>query len=269
MDEGKDVRKAVREKYGALARAGASAGCGPEGGVTKIGEEYGALEGYFGDADLGLGCGVPTEFARIREGETVLDLGAGAGNDAFVARALVGTGGRVVGVDMTEAMVEKARANCRALGFSNVEFVLGEIEDLPLASNTVDVVISNCVLNLVPDKARAFAEIFRVLRPGGRFSISDVVTTGAWAEDEKRAAEEYVGCVAGASDRDDYLRVVRGAGFVDVAALKERRIDIPRGLPREACASTSQGGGAGVVGDTPAVLSVTVCGEKPRPMEIG
>jgi ubiquinone/menaquinone biosynthesis C-methylase UbiE len=162
----------------------------------------------------------------------------------------------VIGVDMTEAMVEKARSNARRLGFENVEFVVGEIEDLPVAAAAADVVISNCVLNLVPDKARAFAEVFRVLRPGGRFSISDVVTAGEWDEAGKRAAESFVGCVAGASDREDYLATVRAAGFVSVTLAKERRICIPEGdLPQAAAGACTD--------NAAAVLSVTVCGEKP------
>ena len=256
-----DLKSVVREKYGALAVGDGAAGCGPCGGVSNIGEDYSALAGYFPAADLGLGCGIPVEFARIDEGETVLDLGCGAGNDAFVARSLVGARGRVMGVDMTAAMVEKARANARRLGFENVEFVVGEIEDLPVESGTADVVISNCVLNLVPDKARAFGEVFRVLRWGGRFSISDVVTAGAWDEAGKRAAEEYVGCVAGASDKDDYLATVRAAGFVNVALANERRIDIPDGvLPQAATTATP----ACADDNAAAVLSVTVCGEKLR-----
>lgn len=253
MSAPEDLKRAVREKYGALA-AGGAGGCGPCEGLSNIGEDYSALAGYEPDADLGLGCGIPVEFARIAEGETVLDLGAGAGNDAFVARSLVGARGRVIGVDMTEEMVERARANARKLGFENVEFVVGEIEALPVASGAADVVISNCVLNLVPDKARAFAEVFRVLRPGGRFSISDVVTAGEWDEAGKRAAESFVGCVAGASDVEDYLATVRAAGFVNVSVAKRRRIEVPDDVSSQ----PTDGAAAAVV------LSVTVCGEKPR-----
>jgi len=256
-----DLKRVVREKYGALAVGDGAAGCCPGEGVSNIGEDYSALAGYFPAADLGLGCGIPVEFARIDEGETVIDLGSGAGNDAFVARTLVGERGRVIGVDMTEAMVEKARENARRLGFENVEFVVGEIEDLPIDSGAADLVISNCVLNLVPDKARAFAEVFRVLRWGGRFSISDVVTTGAWDGAGKRAAEEYVGCVAGASDKDDYLATVRAAGFVNVAVVKERRIEVPKDVssqPTDGAASAR----AEAINSDAAILSVTVYGEK-------
>ncbi|HEX7177876.1 MAG TPA: arsenite methyltransferase [Pyrinomonadaceae bacterium] len=255
-----DLKRAVREKYGALAVGDGAAGCGPCDGVSNIGEDYSALPGYFPAADLGLGCGIPVEFARINEGETVIDLGSGAGNDAFVARTLVGERGRVIGVDMTEAMVEKAQANARRLGFENVEFIVGEIEDLPVDSGAADIVISNCVLNLVPDKARAFAEVFRVLRWGGRFSISDVVTAGKWEEAGKRAAEEYVGCVAGASDKDDYLATVRAAGFVNVAVAKERRINIPKDVLRETAGAASAR--AEAINSDAVILSVTVYGEK-------
>ena len=253
-----DLKRAVREKYGALAAGDGAVGCCTGVGVSSIGEDYSALAGYFPDADLGLGCGIPVEFARMGEGETVIDLGSGAGNDAFVARSLVGARGRVIGVDMTEAMVEKARSNVSRLGFESVEFVVGEIENLPVASGAADIVISNCVLNLVPDKGRAFAEVFRVLRPGGRFSISDVVTAGAWDEAGKRAAEEFVGCVAGASDREDYLATVRAAGFLNVAVVKERRICIPEGVSSQATTTASA-----CADNVAAVLSVTVCGVKP------
>ena len=247
MKSADEVRRAVREKYDALARGGRPGGGCAADECTNVGEDYAGVEGYFGGADLGLGCGLPTEAAGICEGETVVDLGSGAGNDAFIARARVGASGRVVGVDASASMVEKARENARKLGYGNVEFVRGEIESLPLEGGGADVVISNCVLNLVPDKARAFREIFRVLRRGGRFCISDVVTEGAWEPSLKAAAEEYVGCVAGAPDREEYLAALGAAGFTNVSILKQRRIDMP-----------------GMRGESDArVLSVTVYGEKP------
>lgn len=175
------LRTAVREKYAAVARGEVLSCCGPSGEtdeVNMIGDAYDGVEGYVPDADLGLGCGLPVEHAGLAEGQTVLDLGAGAGLDAFVARRIVGEGGLVLGVDFTPEMVEKARANAAKLGYANVRFEHGDIEALPLAEASVDVVISNCVLNLVPDKARAFAEMARVLRPGGHFCVSDVVTRG-------------------------------------------------------------------------------------------
>lgn len=247
METSVEIRRAVREKYEALARGASRVdGCGPAE-CANVGEDYASVAGYYGGADLGLGCGLPTESAGLFEGEVVIDLGSGAGNDAFVARARVGETGRVVGVDASGAMVERARENAAKLGYANVEFVCGEIESLPLADGGADVVISNCVLNLVPDKARAFSEIFRVLRRGGRFSISDVVTTGAWEPSLKAAAEEYVGCVAGAADKEEYLATVRAAGFANVSVLRERRIEVP-GMRNQA---------------EPCILSVTVYGEKP------
>ena len=174
-----------------------------------IGDAYRSVEGYVAEADLGLGCGVPTEHAGIRPGDTVLDLGAGAGVDAFVARRLVGEEGKVYGVDMTPDMVAKARANAEKLGYRNVEFRLGEIERLPFERDMIDVVISNCVLNLVPEKARAFAEIHRVLRPGAHFCVSDIVASAPLPEGMRNAAALYVGCVAGAEPEADYSPSLR------------------------------------------------------------
>ncbi len=239
------VRASVREKYAEVAlggdlgastsccssAVGTPASCGTPidlaGGIQFIGDDYAAVGGYFAEADLGLGCGVPTEHAGLRPGQTVLDLGSGAGIDAFVARREVGETGHVIGVDMTPEMVAKARANARTMGYANVEFRLGEIEALPVDAGTVDVVVSNCVLNLVPEKARAFAETFRVLRPGGHFCVSDVVTRGAIPAAVRRSAELYAGCVAGAIDEVDYLAGLRAAGFEDVEALTAREIAVP------------------------------------------
>ncbi|MHC2993202.1 arsenite S-adenosylmethyltransferase, partial [Pontibacter sp. HJ8] len=190
-------------------------------------DNYTELEGYNPDADLGLGCGVPTEFARIRKGDTVVDLGSGAGNDCFVARALTGEGGKVIGVDMTEAMIAKARENADKLGFNNVEFRQGEIEAMPIAADRADVVISNCVLNLVPDKRKAFAETFRVLKPGGHFSISDVVLVGELPKAIIAASEMYAGCVSGAIQKEEYLQIIREAGFENITLQKEKAIHVP------------------------------------------
>lgn len=230
MDTETDIKRVVRERYAAAARTsdrccGAAAGKGlaqSELGVNMIGDAYQGVEGYVADADLGLGCGLPTEHAGIKPGDVVLDLGSGAGIDAFVARRIVGETGYVIGVDMTAEMLERARANAEKLGYANVAFRSGEIEALPVEDASVDVVVSNCVLNLVPDKARAFAEIFRVLRPGAHFCVSDIVATAALPEPIRKAAALYVGCVAGALARDEYLRLIAAAGFaaIDVAATK-------------------------------------------------
>jgi arsenite methyltransferase len=225
-----EIKTLVREKYGAIARAGgkgASSGCCADGSLDMIGDAYAAVEGYVADADLALGCGLPTRHAGIAAGDVVLDLGAGAGVDAFVARRLVGEGGRVIGVDMTPSMVERARANASKLGYANVEFRLGEIEALPVEGGTVDVVISNCVLNLVPDKAAAFAETFRVLAPGGHFCVSDIVASGALPDGIRKAAALYVGCVAGAAPEADYLATIRSAGFTDVRIAERKPIPLP------------------------------------------
>lgn len=232
------IRDHVREKYDDIARGGAGPGCGPGCGcgpeddsaaeaVADMSESYSGLEGYSADADLKLGCGLPTELAGIRPGDVVVDLGSGAGNDAFVARSLVGESGRVIGVDFAEAMVTKARENAEKLDAANVEFRLGAIEDLPLEDAMADVVISNCVLNLVPDKARAFAETHRVLRPGGHFCISDIVVEGELPPAVREAAELYAGCVAGASPMEDYRRIIERAGFENVDIPERRRIELP------------------------------------------
>ena len=198
-----EIKSIVRARYGAIAE-GAAQGCGGapgccgDGTLDMIGDAYADLAGYVAEADLGLGCGVPTRYAGMEAGDVVLDLGSGAGIDVFVARRSVGEAGRVIGVDMTEAMIERARANAAKLGYDNVEFRLGEIEQLPVGDDAVDVVISNCVLNLVPDKAQAFAETFRVLKPGGHFCVSDIIATGTLPDGIRRAAALYVGCVAGA-----------------------------------------------------------------------
>lgn len=232
----KNAKEIVKEKYGQIADQDTadnqSCCCGPsccgEGvDYTVFSESYDKLDGYIPDADLGLGCGIPTEFAGIKKGDTVVDLGSGAGNDCFVARALTGSTGKVIGIDMTEPMISKASANVKKLGYDNVEFRLGDIEDMPLESDSTDVVISNCVLNLVPDKNKAFAEIFRILKPGGRLSVSDVVLRGELPEEIKNAAEMYAGCVSGAIDIQKYLDLMALAGLVRIIVQKEKNISIP------------------------------------------
>jgi SAM-dependent methyltransferase/protein-tyrosine-phosphatase len=231
-----DAKGLVKEKYGKIAYqslpAGSSSCCGPSccgdgADYVIFSESYKNLNGYDPEADLGLGCGIPTEFAGIKKGDTVVDLGSGAGNDCFVARALTGDTGEVIGIDMTEQMIEKARNNVKKLGYSNVEFRLGDIEDMPVKSDSTDVVISNCVLNLVPDKGKAFSEIFRILKPGGHLSVSDIVLRGELPEKIKQAAEMYAGCVSGAIEIEEYLRLMTKAGLTNLLIQKEKTIFIP------------------------------------------
>ncbi len=276
--ESEKIKSAVRERYAQIAEADQPTSCcGMEesgkgssccgGGEAKggfsysfIGEDYAKLPGYQPEADLGLGCGLPTELAGIKEGDHVLDLGSGAGNDAFVARRIVGDKGRVTGVDMTPAMVDKAKANNQKLGYSNVGFVLGEIEALPMAENAVDVVISNCVLNLVPDKAKAFQEIFRVLKPGGHFNVSDIVLGAELPPALREQAELYVGCVSGAVLKGEYLGLIQQAGFKDIKIQKERAVEVPREILLKYVTETElrdlEAKGVGI-------FSVTVWGAKP------
>jgi SAM-dependent methyltransferase len=190
-------------------------------------DDYTKLEGYVADADLGLGCGLPTEFAQIKEGDTVIDLGSGAGNDAFIARRITGEKGKVIGIDFTEAMIAKARENAEKLGYNNVEFRQGDIESMPVTANKADVIVSNCVLNLVPNKHKVFSEIYRVLKPGGHFSISDVVLEGALPAKWKEVAELYAGCVSGAIQKSEYLGIIEEAGFANVKLQKDKTIHIP------------------------------------------
>ncbi len=227
------IKNKIKETYTQALTQRCCGGESPEAHTVENGgtfaSDYQHLGGYVADADYGLGCGLPTEVARLAPGQTVLDLGAGAGNDVFVARQVVGEAGRVIGVDMTEAMVARAEENRQKLGYPNVEFILGEIEALPLPEASVDVVVSNCVMNLVPDKAQAYAEVYRVLRPGGHFSISDIVVEGELPPAVREAAELYAGCVAGAVEKTAYLDLIRAAGFPDVAVVRQA----PHHLPDE------------------------------------
>jgi arsenite methyltransferase len=227
-----DIRDVVREKYGAIAESGGGCcggGCGctsGEGVLTQLGYSADQAALVPAGADLGLGCGNPLAHADPRPGETVLDLGSGGGIDCFLAGRAVGRGGHVIGVDMTAAMVSRARATARSQGVTNVEFRLGEIEHLPVADASADLVISNCVVNLSPDKAQAFREAWRALRPGGRLVVSDLVLTHPLSPELQRNVDLYVGCVAGASLKDDYLALIRAAGFADVEVLEERRYTV-------------------------------------------
>ncbi len=227
------IKTSVREKYAAIAEqsaeqnAASCCGVGTPGTYTIMSETYRHLPGYNPEADLGLGCGLPTEFAHIQTGDVVLDLGSGAGNDCFVARAETGPTGKVIGLDFTPAMIERARANAEKLGYHNVEFRQGDIEEMPVSTASVDVVVSNCVLNLVPNKAHVFAEIRRVLRPGGHFSISDVVLQGELPQGLRESAELYAGCVSGAIQLDDYLQLIRESGFENITVQKQKPILVP------------------------------------------
>ena len=235
MKNPKEIKEVVREKYAEIANQSKTvneASCCGVGSCTGVdytvfSEDYSKLKGYNPDADLGLGCGLPTEFALIKEGDVVIDLGSGAGNDAFVARAIAGDKGKVIGIDFTNEMINKARENADKLGFNNVEFRKGDIENMPVTANKADVIISNCVLNLVPDKEKAFKEIFRVLKPGGHFSVSDVVASGELPASIKSGAELYAGCVSGAIIKEEYLGLIEKTGFDNIKVQKERVIEIP------------------------------------------
>lgn len=235
MKSEQEIKEMVRQKYSEIAlqdkETNASSCCGSGCCSTKVynimSEEYNELDGYNPDADLGLGCGLPTQFAKIKKGDTVIDLGSGAGNDCFVARAETGEAGKVIGIDFTEAMINKARINAEKLGFNNVEFRQGDIEKMPVTANVADVIVSNCVLNLVPNKQAVFAEMFRVLKQGGHFSISDIVLTGELPEKIKSAAEMYAGCVASAIDKEEYLSFVTKAGFTKMVIQKDKPIVVP------------------------------------------
>jgi len=235
MSSEQELKELVKQKYSEIAlqdkETNMSSCCGAGGCSTEVynimSDDYSKLEGYNPDADLGLGCGLPTEFAKIKTGDTVIDLGSGAGNDCFVARKLTGEAGKVIGIDFTEAMIAKARDNAEKLGFNNVEFRMGDIEKMPVTADRADVVVSNCVLNLVPNKDNVFKEIYRVLKPGGHFSISDVVLVGELPGKLREAAEMYAGCVSGAIQKDAYLGLIDKNGFKNVVLQKEKAIVIP------------------------------------------
>jgi len=237
MKNESQIKELVREKYSAIAAqsqtqnatscCGATSSCCGDEVYNIMADDYSTLEGYNPDADLGLGCGLPTEFAKIKEGDTVIDLGSGAGNDAFIARRFVGERGKVLGIDFTEPMIKRARANAEKLGLNNVEFRQGDIEDMPVTSNYANVVVSNCVLNLVPNKYKVMSEIFRVLEPGGHFSISDIVLDGELPAKWKEVAELYAGCVSGAIQKQVYLEIIEAAGFKNITLQKDKSIIIP------------------------------------------
>jgi arsenite methyltransferase len=268
MQTDKELKELVKQKYSEIAlqtkEDNQASCCGASCCSTEVynimSDDYTQLEGYNADADLGLGCGLPTQFAAIKEGDVVIDLGSGAGNDAFVARAETGASGKVIGIDFTPAMIDKARANAEKLGFNNVEFRQGDIESMPVTANVADVIVSNCVLNLVPNKAGVFKEIFRVLKPGGHFSISDIVLEGDLPAGIQTAAEMYAGCVSGAVQKQDYMGMINASGFTNVAVQKQKAIVVPDDILQAyltaeeitAFRATATG-----------IYSITVYGEKP------
>ncbi|MBC7867525.1 MAG: arsenite methyltransferase [Gloeobacteraceae cyanobacterium ES-bin-316] len=270
MSNDLELKALVKEKYAAIALqsqtqnaascCGATSSCCGDEVYNIMADDYTQIEGYNPDADLGLGCGLPTEFAKIKEGNTVIDLGSGAGNDAFIARRFVGETGKVVGIDFTEAMVNKARANAEKLAFNNVEFRLGDIDDMPVASNYADVIVSNCVLNLVPNKHKVISEIYRTLKPGGHFSISDIVLEGELPSKWKDVAELYAGCVSGAIQKQGYLEIIEQVGFKNIILQKDKAIIIPDSilatyLTQEEIAEYKNG--------KTTITSITVYAEKP------
>ena len=238
MKTADELKQIVKDKYSEIAlqdkEINMSSCCGAGGCSTEVynimSDDYTNLEGYNAEADLGLGCGLPTQFAKIKKGDFVVDLGSGAGNDCFIARHETGETGKVIGIDFTPKMIEKARMNAEARGFNNVEFREGDIEHIPITSNIADVIVSNCVLNLVPNKDGVFKEIFRVLKPGGHFSISDVVVEGSLPEGLRRDAEMYAGCVSGAIQKEVYLELIRTNRFENICIQKEKAINIPEDI---------------------------------------
>jgi len=224
MENAETLKMTVQEKYTEVVTRKSCCCGGKKTSDDKLVEGYDQLEGYVKDADYGLGCGVPTQFANIKSGNTVLDLGSGAGNDVFVARAIVGIEGKVIGIDFTEEMIKKANENKAKVGFTNIEFRKGDIENMPVDDNSVDVVISNCVINLVPDKRKAFSEIYRVLKPGGHFCISDMVVNGSMSSELREDLSLYAGCIAGALSQDEYMQILKEVGFTNPEIKKSSKV---------------------------------------------
>lgn len=235
MSTEQEKKDLVRQKYSEIAlqdKTDNQASCCGAGGCSTevyniMSDDYTDLQGYNANADLGLGCGLPTQFAQIKTGDTVIDLGSGAGNDCFIARHETGESGKVIGIDFTPAMIERARINAEKVGYNNVEFRQGDIEKMPVTADVADVVVSNCVLNLVPNKENVFKEIFRVLKPGGHFSISDIVLEGDLPKGIQQAAEMYAGCVSGAIQKEAYLHLISSNRFTNIMIQKEKAIFIP------------------------------------------
>ncbi len=268
MPTEEQLKEIVRKKYSEIAlqdkETNMSSCCGAGGCSTEVynimSDDYTTLEGYNADADLGLGCGLPTQFARIKKGDVVVDLGSGAGNDCFIARHETGETGKIIGIDFTPAMIDKARANAEARGFNNVEFRQGDIEHMPISANVADVIVSNCVLNLVPNKNGVFQEIYRVLKPGGHFSISDVVLVGALPDGLRKDAEMYAGCVAGAIQKQVYMELIDANGFENVTIQKEKAIVIPDDILKNYLSQDEIN--SFKTGDT-GIFSITVFAQKP------
>jgi ubiquinone/menaquinone biosynthesis C-methylase UbiE len=268
MENRDHVKDLVRQKYSEIAlqdkETNQASCCGSGCCSTEVynimADDYSQIEGYNPDADLGLGCGLPTEFAKIEKGDVVIDLGSGAGNDAFIARHETGDTGQVIGIDFTPAMIERARKNAEVRGFTNVEFRQGDIENMPVAGNTADVIVSNCVLNLVPNKSGVVKEIYRVLKPGGHFSISDIVLEGELPKEIQEAAEMYAGCVAGAIQKQDYLELIRAKGFENITVQKDKPITVPDDILKQYLSAEQlqafKQSGTGI-------RSITVYAEKP------
>ncbi|OQP66342.1 arsenite S-adenosylmethyltransferase [Niastella vici] len=268
MTNDQQLKEIVKAKYSEIALQDKSdnqasccgSGCCSTEVYNIMTDDYSNLEGYNADADLGLGCGLPTQFAKIKKGDVVIDLGSGAGNDAFIARHETGETGKVIGIDFTPAMIEKARANAEKLGFHNVEFRQGDIEKMPVTANVADVIVSNCVLNLVPNKDGVFKEMYRVLKPGGHFSISDIVLEGELPTQIREAAEMYAGCVAGAIQKQVYVELIEANGFNNLTIQKDKAIIIPDDIlsqylsAEQITAFNNSGTG---------VRSITVYAEKP------
>lgn len=231
MLKSEEIKEVVKKKYSEIAGESTNCGCGCNCSSDQIltyvmSDSYQNIEGHLPEANLNLGCGIPTEFANIKEGYTVLDLGSGAGNDVFVTRNIVGENGFVIGVDMTEEMIAKAEKNKTKTGYTNIEFRLGDIEKLPVNDNSIDVVISNCVLNLVPDKRKAFKEIYRVLKSGQHFCVSDIVIRGELPYKIQCSLELYTGCISGAISIDEYTNIIKESGFSNIQIKKEKQISV-------------------------------------------
>lgn len=272
MSTSEELKQIVREKYSKIAEQdkalNASSCCGAGTSSTEVynimTDDYSTVQGYNSDADLGLGCGLPTQFAKIQKGDTVIDLGSGAGNDCFIARHETGETGKVIGIDFTDTMIKKARANAEKLAFNNVEFREGDIEEMPVSDNIADVIVSNCVLNLVPNKRKVISEIFRVLKPGGHFSISDIVLVGELPEALQKDAEMYAGCVAGAIQKEEYLSYIQQAGFQNITLQKEKIISLPEDILHQYLSAEEI---ADFKNGNTGIFSVTAYAEKPGAKE--